>query len=826
MADPDQDPQVSLRERVAELQAANQRLQSEVVGLQEWVQTLETLADNVAYGLLIALDAGGHVYANRRAAEITGYSVEELLRLGVAELIHPDERAAVLEKFRGRLVGEPVPDQYETVIVRKDGGSPPVEFAPRRTTWQGRAAVMVAFRDISEERQRRIGAGLQAVLDTADELMACPGTDQLLRRAVELARERLDLDRCSIFVIDGDLMRGTYGTSLQGETTDEHEYHFAAGRYWAMLRQGRRQEPVWGLLEQAYREWTGEDMGVLDTVGFTVYTLIQSPAVPIGVMFNDNAISGRPLDPTTQEILAVYCSLLGNIIERHRAEEALRETERRFREMTDLLPDIVYETDTSLRVTYANQAAFDALGYTLEDVAAGIRVTDLLSDQQAVEAETRLRLIAEAGEAEPRLYGLRRADGSYLLCELHTMAVRGPDGALVGFRGVARDIAERQRMEQAQRLAAVGELATGVAHEFNNLLAGLRMQADVADRTENQASYRLLARLVRENAMRGAHICDDLLEFARPREPKREPISLEAPIEAALAVAARQIENAGIVVTRHFESEGRRVSGDATRLQQVFLNLIINSCDAMPGGGELRLETACATGEGGREEIVATVTDTGVGIEPGALPRVFEPFFTTKGGRGQSEVHGTGLGLSVSRSIVSAHGGTIEARSALGSGTTFELRFPVYEGSTEETVSMEAAKTQRATAMPQPTGDLGWRVLVAEDEWIIRDVIRLALESEGCAVTATATSAQAAEALGVEAFDVIICDWLMPYGGGREVIAAARELPNPPPVLVVTGWSENAFDDTLKSLGVAKCLRKPFGVDDLLAALREVLGDR
>ncbi len=617
-----------------------------------------------------------------------------------------------------------------------------------------------------------------------------------------------------------DLLRATLESTADGI--------LAVGERGQVIHCNSRFAEMWRIPKEVIR--TRDDQKLLDYVleqlqepeAFLarVQDLYQTPREAFDTLtFKDGRVFERFSCPLIRDQkMAGRVWSFRDITERKRAEQALRESERRFREMADLLPDMIYETDENLRLTYANRAALETFGYSREDLEAGIHVADLLAPDAAARATEHLGRMAETKEPAIGVYQVKRKDGSHVPCEIHSAPVQSPDGTFVGYRGVMRDVTERIRAEEAQRLAAVGELASGIAHEFNNILFGMSGRAELAQLWGTQEAYEQLIGTVLSGTDRAAKICNDLMSFARPLEPRREPIAIETPLDQALALAERELRNAQVVVTRRYETEGQHVHADAGQLEQVFLNLIINACHAMAKGGRLLLETAFIPQEDGPGQIVATVSDTGSGISAEDLPRIFEPFFTTKGRLGESDVAGTGLGLSVAHGIVSAHGGTLNVHSELGVGTTFELRLPAYEGE-------EARASQPDKLELQPEAGAGRTVLVVEDEQEIRETVRALLGEEGYDVVAVATTDEALEALGRTQFDAVISDVLLPGAGGREVLAAARRLPNPPPVLLVSGRGEEELGRELIESGAAGLLRKPFGLGKLLEALQNVLGD-
>lgn len=643
---------------------------------------------------------------------------------------------------------------------------------------------------------------------------------------------------------------------------------------------------------------------------------------------NDQAVAG--------EIL-----ILQEVADKDQGEHESPEGERRFRELADLLPDIVYETDQGLKITYANRAAFEALGYSEDDLRAGMHIPDLLAPEESAQGQARLREIAVKGGTSVRTYKLRRKDGSFVSCEIHSAVITGPDGAFEGFRGVLRDVTKRNRigevirvsrdtawalldasddiavlvdtdwkilgtnealaraagkpvqelvgtdalrhipsenvahelrahadevvatgkpvrfecqhgerslaysmspvldssghvtrmavfardtsdrkqLEASQRLAAIGQLAAGVAHEFNNLLGAVRLQAERAERLKADDQYEELTALVMRSTARGSEICRNLTVFAQPKEPARKPMRVEETIEAALALTVHQMKSAEVVVERNYRTRAKAIYGDAGQLEQVFLNLFINACHAMPIGGVVTIETRHVPEGDGPGEVVVKVSDTGTGIPPELLPHIFEPFFTTKGRLGDSDLPGTGLGLSVSHGIVSAHGGELSAHSDVGAGTTFELRFAACEAEVLE-------PEPEPQAAPSSSSELGsaTRLLLAEDEPDLRQIIADSLSDIGYDVVATTSATEACRALRSSEFDLVITDLLMPGGGGHEVLTSAGALPDPPPVLVMTGRIEGHLAEELLASGASAYVQKPFALDDILGAIHDVLG--
>ncbi len=406
-------------------------------------------------------------------------------------------------------------------------------------------------------------------------------------------------------------------------------------------------------------------------------------------------------------------------------------------------------------------------------------------------------------------------------------------GDLIGTLVILNDITERKQAAQAQRLAAVGELAAGVAHDFNNMLTAMMMHAEVALPAAADESTRAFVTRIASLAARGASLCRSLMTFARCGELQRTCVAIEHAVDAALDITGPQLQVGGIQVHRDYVPGLPPVAIDLGQIEQVFINLLLNAAHSMPGGGAITVATRPGQAPDGTPGVKVTVTDTGSGIAAEHLPHVFEPFFTTKADPDGDRATGTGLGLSVSHGIVAAHGGAITVRSREGAGTTFELSLPIAgegDGQTppapgdaveEATQRAPATSEDRATSAPEAAG----RVLLAEDEEGSRSILSQFLTRSGYEVTAVAGTSEAIAALRGDPPDIVISDLLMPGGGGREVLDQARALPHPPPVIIMTGSIDAGVHDELVGAGAAICLLKPFSLKELTATVRRILED-
>ena len=394
-------------------------------------------------------------------------------------------------------------------------------------------------------------------------------------------------------------------------------------------------------------------------------------------------------------------------------------------------------------------------------------------------------------------------------------------GRLVTDVNRALEAVERQhRLEQQvkdahdQKINSLGSLAGGVAHDFNNMLGGIMAYADLLIEEETEPRRRRFLQNILRAATRSSELTAKLLAFGRRGKNRVETVSLDIAVQECLSILQPTMPP-DLLVSVSLE-EGLAVDGDPTQIQQVLVNLCLNAIEAMPVRGILGISTRQVS-LGGEEAaphglragsyVILEVSDTGVGIKPEVLTQIFDPFFTTKTTKGEM---GTGLGLSTVYGIVETHHGSIEVDSKPDMGATFRVFLP--RGMLLESRQVEVARS--------PASGKGL-VLVIEDEPILRDVARSALESLGYAVE-TAEHGRAGvasyRALHGELLAVLL-DLKMPIMGGQEAFAQMQSIDDTVPIIICTGYGENEEVQTLLSQGAAGLLSKPYRILELSEAI-------
>jgi PAS domain S-box-containing protein len=462
-----------------------------------------------------------------------------------------------------------------------------------------------------------------------------------------------------------------------------------------------------------------------------------------------------------------------DITERRKAVTALESSERRFRQLVELAPDAVWIND-GRRLLFANPAAARLLRYDSVEALLAVDPREIVAPEDRASMRERTQLMFETRRPlPPREYRSRRSDGSWVVAEVQSMPIEWEGTPAI--LGIARDVTERKEIEarlaRSERLAALGTLLAGIAHEMNNPLSytllGIEQAVGFLEQSaappDEVAKLREILEGVLHGATRVAAVISQIRASSRPDAEHLGPVALRRVLEAALRVTQNEIHHRARLVTDL--TDVPHIIGSAQRLEQVFLNLLVNAVHALPDGradNEIRVAMATTAAD----EIVVEITDNGPGIPEDIRPRIFDPFFTTK-----PVGLGLGLGLSICHGIVSAHGGTIVVDSVLGRGSTFRVVLPGRGRETEATPPLPVAEHAPAATTRQHRR----RVLVVDDEPALAAMIRRILEKD-CHVDVAFDPREALEILAKDdAYDVVLCDLMMPDMTGMDLFAAVAQ---------------------------------------------------
>ncbi len=529
-----------------------------------------------------------------------------------------------------------------------------------------------------------------------------------------------------------------------------------------------------------------------------------------------------------------FVGLINDLTERRKAEDDLRRSQAIYHSFVEQLPNAAYRKDADNRYVMVNpefcrMTGWQAEGYIGRTPAevfsrqANASIDTAQMNKRVQESDEIHALIMRTGKVVEQELERVGVDGRKLCMHSIRMPVFDPAGKVIGSQGILFDITERKQMEKqylhAQRVEAVGTLASGVAHDLNNILMPIVMASELLVDSLHAEEDRKVLGMIKSSAQRGAGIVRQLLMFSRGVEGSRTAVQ-PGVLFKEMEQLMRETFPRNITILVDAPGDLWTVSADATQLHQVLMNLCVNARDAMPDGGTLSLNARNATlsepdlhldplAKVG-PYVVLTISDTGQGILPQIAERIFDPFFTTKGvGKG------SGLGLSTVLGIVKQHGGFVRMYTELDRGSTFRVYLPTSAG-------VDAAAAGVVAAVPRANGET---ILVVDDEAPLRELISRVLVAHGYRVY-TASSGQE----GLELFKqhrheihLVLTDLKMPVMDGIALTRALKAMSPDIKVIAASGLDAVTDREQLLALGVQETLMKPFERDVLLAAVYRVL---
>jgi PAS domain S-box-containing protein len=686
---------------------------------------------------------------------------------------------------------------YEFRIVTKSQEIRNVELFSRRTVYQGRPAVLGTMLDITERKQ----------------------TEEALQKSEEKYRTILN-----------EMEEGYFEIDLAGNFTfvNDREASFLGYPKEELIGMNNRQytdketsKKLYQVLSRIYI--TGEPAKKLDieiirkdrTKGFAeiwVY-LIKDPV-------------GQPTG---------FRGIGRDITERKQAEEALRQSEERYRTILETMQEAYYELDLAGHFTFVNDALCRHLGYTKEELI-GTKNNQYQDEANAKKTYQAFNKIYRTGEPVKAFESeYIRKDGTKGTYEVSGSLIRDAQSKPIGFRGVSRDITERKQAEgeklslqeqlrQSQKMEAIGQLAGGVAHDFNNLLTVIKgySQLSLVDLKEDNP-FRGNIQEIEKATQRATDLTRQLLAFSRRQILDLKVLDLNVLLKD-LEKMLRRIIGEDIALHTILHEDLGKVKVDPGQIEQVIFNLAVNARDAMPFGGKLTIETgnvalseeyahAHVSVVPGRY-VMLSVSDTGVGMTQEVKEKIFEPFFTTK-----EKGKGTGLGLSMVYGIVKQSNGNIWVYSEPGRGTTFKVYFPRTE---EEADHLR----EREEADFFPRGNE--TVLLVEDDELVRDLAVRLLEQQGYRVLKATNGQEAlriAKEHGGETIHLLLADIVMPQMGGKELSDWLKISRPNVKILYTSGYADNAIVHHGVLDPGTNFLQKPFSLKTLSHKVREVLDE-
>ncbi|MEJ0037531.1 MAG: PAS domain-containing protein [Gammaproteobacteria bacterium] len=764
----------------------------------------------------------------------TGQSVEQLQVDGMKKVVHPDDlprmeatwkqAIATRTAFEGQFRLRHVSREWRWVTVR----AVPVEPTPDSpVAWVG------MNRDITGRKHAEaLADGQKQVLEMIARGAPLTETLDKLLRVVEAQFEEM---YCSILILDPD------------------------GKHLRTGAAPRLPEPYTKAIDGAV---IGAEVGSCGTAAFfrrpvyvedilvdPLWTNYKHLAIPHGLRacwstpiidLNGHVLGTfaiyylRPGLPTQQHLqlidLATHTAAI--CLGRHKQMQALRDSEHRFRQLAESLPQLVWTCGPDGYYDYLSRQWLDYTGMpAIAQLGFGWRQQLHPADKERV-METWASAVAQNTEFRSE-FRLRRHDGTYRWFDTRAVPLYSSKGDITKWIGSNTDIDDRKRLEEAQlrsqKLESLGTLAGGIAHDFNNMLLVIQGNAQLAQELigKDSAAQEYLVEISHASE-RASDLVRRILSFSRPQKQKarHKGIQLGPAVEEALKFARAALP-AMVEIRANVSARVPAVAADATQIHQIVLNLATNAAHALaPRGGLIEIEltsvevdpTAVACGLDGAANLPAgqyarlTVRDNGTGMSAEVVERIFDPFFTTK-----PPGQGTGLGLSIVHGIMRSCGGAVTVQSVLGNGTSFHLFFPAAPEASF------ATGTETATGLSR---GMGQRVLFIDDEDAVVRLGTLNLTRLGYRVTGCTDPAAALKEFlrDPEAIDVVVTDLSMPGMSGfdcaREMLAIRPDLP----IVLTSGYVRPEDEARARDIGIRAVCSKPAALNELGKTLGEVMG--
>jgi len=548
---------------------------------------------------------------------------------------------------------------------------------------------------------------------------------------------------------------------------------------------------------------------------------IRKDGTPIDVLMSLTPVDpNRPNGPVTFSLL--------DITARKKAEAALKTSEENLRITLNSIGDAVIASDCAGRITRLNPVAANLTGWNVEDAIGQPieKVFSIINGESRAPLESPIHKVIETGQVQGLMENtvLVARDGREFNIADSGAPIRNDRGEITGmvlvFHDITRQYELEEKLRQAQKMESIGKLAGGVAHDFNNMLTGIMASADLLTRRidPNNAGAATLVGIIRDSCQKAADLTQKLLAFARKAKLVSRPVEIHAAIGTAISLLERSIDRR-IEIVSHFNAPQSTITGDPSQMANMFLNLGVNSRDAMPDGGVIMIETENIRLDSEQcKHFAFNLTpgtylhirfcDTGSGIPPEIINRIFEPFFTTK------EVgKGSGLGLSAVYGAIQEHNGAIEVESSMGKGTSFDIYLPC-----SNSVAIVEQKTE---AFPQGHGC----ILIIDDEELVRYTAKEIMEEIGFSVFMASDGLDGLEKYKAHQneIDLVILDMIMPKMNGRECFVELRKLNPKVKVVISTGYISDRTTNAAYPDGAAGFIRKPFTISELHKEINRAL---
>ena len=755
---------------------------------------------------------------NGEFTRMFGFLAEEALGRRIEKLIVPPDRTAETKWLAESLdQGERV--KLETKRQRKDGTLVDVFLAGAPVIISGKqVAVYVLYRDISE--QKRAESLSSALYRIAEKTSSAKDLQQFYAAIHGIVGELMYARNFYIALYDQASQLLSFPYFVDEEDPTPAPKKLGRGLTEYVLRTGEPLLCTPDVFDVLVKQGEVELIGApsLDWLGVP----LKAGNTTFGVLVVQSYTDNVRYREKEKDILTFVSHQLASAIEHKRSEEALRRSEARYRSVVQSAVYGIYRSNLEGKFLDVNPALVAMLGRnSAEEVLCLDPKVDVF-----VDAKEQSRLMVEfrrgvrVDNVEVRW---KRQDGKAITVRLSGRAVKGETGDVVEV--IAEDVTERRVLEdqfrQAQKMEAVGRLAGGVAHDFNNLLMVISGYTEVLmEHTAQDHALHPKIAAIQQASDRATTLTRQLLAFSRKQLLELKVVDVNA-IVKDIERLLRPLIGENIELVTRLAGDLGRTRADAGQIEQVIMNLVVNSKDALPNGGKIIIQTANVSLEDDSSRecsyirpgpyVMLSIEDNGHGMDKETQSRIFEPFFTTK-----EKGKGTGLGLSTVYGIIKQSGGYVLAQSEVGRGTTFRIYLPRVE---------EPAENASVTSASQSAAGGSETVLLVEDEESVRQLVRETLEAKGYKVL-EANHGDAALQIASDyhgPIDMLITDVVMPGMSGRELSEQLSASDPDIKILYLSGYTEDAVVHQGVLEPGTSFLQKPFTLQALARKVREVL---
>jgi two-component system cell cycle sensor histidine kinase/response regulator CckA len=743
------------------------------------------------------IETGKFLDVNNTMTEMFGYSVSEALNMNVEDIssgVPPFIQETAMELFRKAADGQP--QHFEWQCKHKDGHLFWTEVNLKRAAIAGKECVLAIERDItkrkiaeealreSEEKYRELVKNAPAGIYEVDyETNRFTSVNDVICEYAGYTRDKmLTMNLFNLFTEESQkLMLARLEKLMAGEKTHQ------AAEYCIRTKGG---EELWVLLNARYIYEAGKLKGAT------------------GVVYN--------------------------ITDRRNAEHLIQQSEKKFRDLAELLPQVVFEFDLQGRLTYVNRFASDLFGYSQTDIEIGLNAIDMIAPADRNRAAINIMKILKDEMETGTEYTAVRKNGKEFPVIIYSTPIHA-DKKVVGLRGIVVDITDRkqaeeekrsleERLNRAEKMEALGQLAGGVAHDLNNVLGILSGYSEMLllEIPEGSRS-RGHAEKILQSTEKGAAIIDDLLTLARRSVVVSDVINLNSLVSDFIKTPvfeSMKDYHPRVTFRTEYDKNLLNIKASPVHLEKTLMNLVSNAAESISGMGEVTIRTESRYLDKplrGYDEVkegdyaVLTVSDTGMGIPAENREKIFEPFYTKKT-MGRS---GTGLGLAIVWGTVKDHNGYIDIQTEVGEGTTFTLFFPV--------TRVEMIAPQQKEPMERYMGR-GESVLVVDDIAEQRDVAASLLTRLGYNVRVVSSGEEAVEYLKQNKADILVLDMIMAPGiDGLETYERVLEINPKQKAILVSGFSETERAKKAQKLGAGAYVKKPYIMEKIGFAIQDEL---